>query len=282
MHAIYPISEQEREQGLSLENLRSCVQTFNRQGYLLLRDLLPPTAVENLKTTYFARFGNRDLEPLGYAVGHLRLLHPLLLEGAFAQPQFYAHSCLYPLLQALLGQYLVLNNASVVVAAPGAQEQHLHRDIPPLFGNSPICAQTPAYGITVVIPMVPLNQQNGTTRLAPGSHHDIRTAFTYQGHPIVYYPSCQLGDVFLMDFRLVHGGTPNLSPQSRPIIYMSYTRNWFIDLENTIEMEVPALAMTETEMQRIPPEYASLMVYAKLQPRQIRAAWQQLYAESES
>lgn len=285
MRLIYPVSDQEREHGLSHENLRACLQTFHRQGCLLLRDLIAPAEVEALKASYYGRFGERDIHSLaqiGYPVGHLRLLHPLLLEGAFARPQFYAHPLLHPLLQALLGQRMVLNSASVVVAFPGSEEQRLHRDIAPLFGNSPICAQTPAYGITVVIPLVELNPQNGTTRLAVGSHHDTRTAYTYEGHPAVFYPDCRLGDAFLMDFRLVHGGTDNFSQQPRPIIYLSYTRTWFIDLENTIEMEVPALAMTEQAFKQVPEEYASLMVYARLRPHPLRPEWQQIYAESEA
>ncbi len=282
MKAIYPISASERVSGLSQAALRHCAQLFNQQGVLLLKGVMTVSEVESLLASYLARFGSWDLKQLlqiSYPVGHRRLLQPLLLEGAFAQAQFYANALLYPLLQNLLGQRMVLNNASLVTALAGAQEQRLHRDTAPLFGNNPIFAHAPSYGITLVIPLVELNDQTGTTRLMPGSHHDTRSAKHYQGHP-GFYPTCQLGDIYLMDFRLVHGGTANLSAYSRPIVYMSYTRNWYTDLENTIEMDMPALVMSDANLKQVPEEYRSLLVYAKTMPRQLNPHWQQLLDQS--
>jgi hypothetical protein len=36
----------------------------------------------------------------------------------------------------------------------------------------------------------------------------------------------------LWDFRLKHGGTPNRSALSRPLLYLTYCRPWFVEYLN--------------------------------------------------
>lgn len=42
----------------------------------------------------------------------------------------------------------------------------------------------------------------------------------------------QRGDGVLLDYRMLHSGSPNRSRRMRPILYMTYSRTWFFDETN--------------------------------------------------
>src|SRR5262249_50218896 len=69
-----------------------------------------------------------------------------------------------------------------------------------------------------------MNAVNGTTALWLGSHRDGRAPNGEASEPVVRIGSCMI-----WDFRLKHGGTPNRGPLSRPLIYLTYCRRWFLD-----------------------------------------------------
>jgi ectoine hydroxylase-related dioxygenase (phytanoyl-CoA dioxygenase family) len=100
---------------------------------------------------------------------------------------------------------------------------------------------------------VPLTEATGSTRLWPGSHLVVDSQAT-SGAPAD--PLVALGDCYLMDYRLMHGGMPNHSNIVRPILYNVYYRPWFRDYQN-YPLQAP-LAMTEAERRRVPQEYRGL------------------------
>lgn len=282
MKAHYWIPEIERDslQGPEPSTLLDCVELFNQEGYLVLSNALPRVWVEALSAAYFADYGAMtisELNEFGYTVGHHRMLHPLPLQGVFNQPFFYANPLFYTILMALLGPHLLLNNCAVVVSFPGAEGQRLHRDSGFLFGWSPASVAAPVYGITLGIPLVDLSDATGTTRLYEGSHRELTRVSDYVDKPDCKYPACRMGDIYLMDMRLVHAGTPNQSQHKRPIIYLTYTRNWYFDIENTVSQHVPSVVMYEDEVASIPEAYRYLLSYAHIMPRNMKAAWWKRY-----
>ncbi|MEE8525029.1 MAG: phytanoyl-CoA dioxygenase, partial [Thermoanaerobaculia bacterium] len=42
----------------------------------------------------------------------------------------------------------------------------------------------------------------------------------------------EMGGVFLMDYRVWHGGTENPGDKPRPLLYSLYSRPWFFDWAN--------------------------------------------------
>lgn len=283
MKAHYWIPEIERDdlKGPSQSTLLDCVDLFQQEGYLVLSNALPRAWVEALSAAYTALYGDLDVAALndfGYSVGHHRMLHPLPLQGIFSQPLFYAHPLFYTILMALLGPKLILNNCAVVVSLPGAEAQRPHRDSGFLFGWSPASVEAPVYGITLAIPLVDLNESTGTTRLHEGSHRDLARVSDYIDKPGAKYPACRMGDIYLMDLRLVHAGTANKSQHKRPIIYLTYTRNWYFDIDNTVTQNVPSVVMYDSELAAVPEPYRYLLSYANIMPRNMKRAWWQQYA----
>lgn len=257
------------------------IQTFLQQGFLKCKQAISPAQIALWSAAYYARFGElQQPEDYGFFVGHRRLLHPLPLEGPFADPFFYACEPLREILAALLGIKCVLNNCSVVVAFPGAQDQHLHRDAPFLFGRHPASIAAPTYAITVGIPLLPLTPDTGCTQFYTGSHQNPLPPESFATQTITEQTYGACGDIYLMDFRLVHKGTANPGVKQRPIIYLAYSQNWYFDIVNTAHYQVPSVVMSDQQLQTVPEAYRQLLSYAHLLPRRLRPYWEAFYRSS--
>lgn len=258
--------------------LTQAIQDFLQQGFLTCKGAFSQSQIAQWSAIYHQWFGqHQQPDSYGFFVGHRRFLHPLPLEGPFADPLFYACEPLREILAAILGRQCVLNNCSVVVSFPGAQDQHLHRDAPLLFGRHPASINAPPYAITVGIPLLPLTPETGCTQFHKGSHHQAILPEAFAEDPNTQYTYGELGDIYLMDFRLVHKGTANRSKQQRPIIYLAYSQNWYFDIVNTAQHRIPSIAIRDRELQAIPEAYRQLLSYAHLLPRNLKPYWQDFY-----
>lgn len=160
----------------------------------------------------------------------------------------------------MLGQDCILGGFGAVVSLPGASDQHEHRDHTPLFGSA-IDRQLPCVAITVITPLVDMNETTGTTRVYTASH-------TLAGHPSAdsaEEPSVRVGSSLLMDYRLMHGGTANRSQLERPVLYSVYSRPWFRDVNNSTKH--PLLQLSAEEYQHIPAAHRSLFSGITIEPR---------------
>lgn len=208
---------------------------FLEHGYLWVRGLLDPALVETLHDGWSAELGDKteeDLAPGSLEVGKRRRMVTVDVKPPFTHPHVYAHPVLLPLIRQLLGKKCVLNSFGGVVAFPKSPPQHIHLDHPLLFEDRQVSASVPPYAITLVIPLIPLNEFTGTTGLFQGSHRDTqRNPADFKMQDAVQ-PHTALGDVYLMDYRLVHGGVGNKGGVPRPILYLAYARPWFSDAAN--------------------------------------------------
>merc|ERR1740121_1293380 len=112
---------------------------------------------------------------------------------------------------------------------PGAEKQDLHADVPArdiarqLFlhrdpaNPSVTFMELPLPAVKVYFPLVDLDDSTGPPRFLPGSHK--RTASEDvpppEQEPATVLAYCPAGSALLMDQRVWHGGTPNLS-EPRP------------------------------------------------------------------
>jgi ectoine hydroxylase-related dioxygenase (phytanoyl-CoA dioxygenase family) len=98
-------------------------------------------------------------------VGDKRILVPVEVSGLFNTPHLYANPFVFPLAQDILGEECILGSFGAVAALPGAEDQHTHRDHPFLFQEEAIDTAMPAYAVTVIVPLVDVNEHHGTTRV---------------------------------------------------------------------------------------------------------------------
>lgn len=246
------------------ETLEQAARTFMARGGLLVEGVFQPDLLKALRDEFdlYLAMPAEQLAPISCSVGDRRIMVSIALRGAFASPELYGNPKLLPLLAALLGEDYVLDSCVAVCALPGAGAQHVHADHPPLFGNDFLDALLPPFGVTLVIPLRDIDLTCGTTAVWEGSHRSLdsagRLARLSQSwdHARATLPATKVGDCYLMDYRLIHAGTPNRSMEPRTLLYLVYTRPWFRDAVN-FSAQAP-LRMGPVEKEHVPDQLRGL------------------------
>ena len=223
---------------------------FESQGYLIIDRLFDPGLIDAVREEYERQFGDLsegELPPY-LNVGDRRVQLPIVLQGSLLDPMLTTHPLLMQMLGSLLGRDFLIDNATVVVALPGAGDQNLHRDHHELFTGAAESGEgLSAYAVTVSIPLVDLTSETGSTKLFAGSHR----AKSPEGYSDGEIPYVVRGGCNLMDYRLWHHGTANRSPDPRPILYLVYSRPWFTDMLNF--ESVPRLQVAREGLEEMAP-----------------------------
>jgi hypothetical protein len=180
-------------------------QRFADAGVLILKDLLPAERITALHEAYAIEYGDIGCRSTGnhiMEVGDKRLMTTLGVSGIFAAPEIFAHPVALSIVSPLLGNDFTLGSYVAVISMAGAKAQRLHTDLEGLFGDDELDASVPPYSITLVIPLVGLNQVTGSTRFFPGTHRDPEAISVPDG----IAPDLDPGDAILFDSRISHGG----------------------------------------------------------------------------
>ena len=208
-------------QAIQMETLEQATKLFRANGCLLLENVFPQALITELYAAYFTRYHRyfrADKYPDALTVGDKRYQVTVDFEPPFNTPLLYAHPLMLSIFRSLLGEDCVLGSFASVASLPGSSVQHVHRDGVALFPNVP-GKMIPSYAITLVIPLVALNDLHGTTRIWPGTH---RQDGEVSPNSDCVEPRVPLGSCFLMDYRVQHQGTENYSMQVRPLLYLVY------------------------------------------------------------
>lgn len=243
--------EERRTAAIQPNTLVSATNAFRKSGVLLIRDVFDPQYISLLHAEYVRRnqsYFRDDLFDDALPVGNRRMMIGVEVSGIFNNPYLYAHSLILPIMTALVGPRCTLASFGSVISLPGADAQHMHRDHPPLFEDPTVDSAIPCFALTIIIPLIDMNANNGTTRVYPGSHRveDKRLA-----EALGYVdPEVPIGSALIMDYLLRHGGTANRSLNVRPILYNIYARPWFHDCVN-YSLHRP-LMISEAEFERVP------------------------------
>lgn len=246
------LSDEERERRVfSPERLERAVAEFEENGYLILEACLPRDLTGELwqryadllgakmdrfnirpRTMYDVRDaterdiyfflpkgGNHDFNRWNM---HLPSSAPFLDEEVVANPLGTA------IIERILGEDCVLSLASSDTCMPNALYQ--------------VCHQDSAHAlITVNIPLVDVDEDNGPTELWPRTHlpEPDRGRASFNHGPVPLRPAAALayaerfasvlltapqGSLILRDQRALHRGTPNLSEEPRPMLSLIYDR----------------------------------------------------------
>ncbi len=248
-------AQEQAAQSLQADTVIRGVKALRLQGCLLLRDVFPTEFIDTLRAAHLARnesFFRSERPAESGEVGNKRFMGAVDLSPPFNTPRLYANPFVLPILQALFGEEMVLGCFGSVTSLPGAKNQHLHRDGPPLF-NKAVNRSIPPYAVTLFVPLVEFNAQTGTTRLFPDTH--INTDLDPATAPFVD-PVVPIGSCFLSDYRLYHQGLANHSELIRPLLFSVFHQPWFKDYKN--HASLPFLKISDAEYAKIPAEHRSL------------------------
>ena len=241
------------------EQIRLAFDSLTKNGFAILDHVLPEDRVRTLGAEFAASY-DRYMHDSEFddtlKVGNKRYMIPVALAGGFGDPQVYANPFVVAVARYALEQDVILESFGAVVSLAGSRQQHIHRDGRLLF-DSAISTMLPAHALTFVLPLVEMNDTNGTTAVWPGSHR-----WKVRNEEVPPVPlQVPVGSCVLWDYRLYHGGTSNSSEAPRPILYGTYARHWFRDSRNFEKAEQRHLAYGDGFLATVPDDRRSLFAH---------------------
>jgi hypothetical protein len=260
-----PSPDEQRANAWSADGQRAALRTFQRHGFLEIPDAIPKELAEALAQAYEAHYQTSEhvLAKSALRVGDGRYQETVALEPPFDDPRVYANSFALPMLDGVLGGQAVIVSAGVVSALPGAADQHVHRDYPDLFLEMPMSHMLPRFAVMMMVPLVDLDPDTvGTTGVWLGSHReDPARAPERSSYASAFLPSPRRGSIYLMDYRLMHGGTANRSDHERPVLYLLFGRPWFLDVVHYARQE--RIRISEEALARVPVSHRRLFSHVR-------------------
>lgn len=221
----------------------SKLKEFIKNGVTQLDGIVPLNVIKSAHKEFHADYLQsaeiyeekikQDLDRSVIGLGDKRYMLTVELSGAFAEPDLYANPAILEILEEALGKDFVIDSYGIVLSLPGSKDQRLHHD-GGLFGNQ-IDRILPVYAITVVIPLIEMNTETGSTKVWPGTHRSVirdaenQDLSNLTGHIM---PLVKEGSSIIWDYRTMHLGRENTSHTPRPILYITYCKPWFRDTGN--------------------------------------------------
>ena len=243
--------------------LPKATQIYDKAGAVLIDGFLQPHLVKELRAAFDERIDDWKATGLGKPnnVGDKRFTVPIRLKPPFNDPSVYANPVLLDLLTEAMGSRPVLNAFGGIVTYKGARMQHVHREHPMLFASDDANKALPTYAVTVLVPLLNLDETTGGTQLWEGTHRQA-AAEKWEGEPAVIYT--QAGSALVFDYRVYHGGMACSATNNRPMLYYTYSLPWFVD---TLAFDShAALGLSDEERANIPEEHQYLFRFAKRIP----------------
>ncbi len=202
------------------------VDRYREQGYVVLGPLLEPDEIERLRAEE-----ERFRLPVGYGAAHNQNLRVNIQLCHRSEPirRFCVQGPHIPLLQQLAGSDLCLTHQQFVTKLADSGDER--SDIPWHQDNG-YGRLEPMTDVTVWVPLVDTNEENGCLYVIPGSHeaglleHDaagvnpvLREA-AHAGHGVALHLAAGEGVAFTG--LTLHASGPNRSGRPRPAFYVRY------------------------------------------------------------
>jgi len=268
---------------LTSRSLRKVRSAMERDGAVAFANLFPVPLLKRLRAEVLRRHASGELRARGLVrdvAGRYAAVVPF--EGPFLDARFYADPKLRAMLAALLGEDYRISSLETVVAMPGAYRQHQHIDAPIRFDRSVggkkvvfkgDLSGLPPYAVTLCVPLCDVTEENGPTAIWRGSHRAALRARPPGEREVarrfpVELMKGPLGRSFFFDYRVYHGGMPNLTAEPRPVLMFVFTRSWFRD-PNTADV-FPRLVVSKRGLARVPARHRDLFLLA---PASRRPLW---------
>lgn len=258
-----PVSVKERRSAkLRPESLLLGAKLFREYGFLQIEEPFDEKLIDACRE-HFLREYNHYFKAGSHtdalSIGDKRIQITVALEGPFNDPRLYANPLILQLMTELLGRKFHLGCMVCATSLPGSKDQHLHKDHRALFTAGPDDPPmyTPPFAITMMLPLVALNEMIGTTAVKKGSHLVTRKESEAMPRQL---PQVAVGSCFIMDLRLSHQGLGNKTKTVRPILNMVYQQPWFADNKNYEKQ--PPLRIPANEYKKISVEHQRLFTWA--------------------
>lgn len=122
-----------------------------------------------------------------------------------------------------IGKECIAYSGSLPLRA-GSVDGKWHRDARLLFNDTLLQMGLPCFYMTVLIPLMDINEENGATEFIVGSHKDC------DRHNRVV-TEAKIGDAIVVDGMTLHRGLGNQSGKTRHMLYVVYCRPWYTEYD---------------------------------------------------
>ena len=203
------------------------VARLKTDGYTIVEDAIAPDlvaelleSVERLERDLGAKPAMNPFE----GDNTVRIYNLLALGEVFAKVP--VHPAVLPLIDAVLGPECLISSLASIAIDPGQIAQPIHADDQII----PIPKPHPAVVCNSMWALTDFTDENGATRLVPGSHLGPNPEYggDYKTIPAVM----KAGSVLIWDGALWHGGGANRSQGRRTGIAMNYCAGYIRQQEN--------------------------------------------------
>jgi ectoine hydroxylase-related dioxygenase (phytanoyl-CoA dioxygenase family) len=227
-----------------------------QDGYCILRRALDPSVLEALADDLAPNFAATPMCRGVFYGNRTRRFGALLRRSRHAEALVRNPDVLTLAERMLLPwcERIALNLTQAIEIHPGAPAQFPHRDQDMWAGPK----GSLEYLVNVMWPIDRFTEENGGTRLWPGSHADQDAADLPEEQAVV--PEIAPGDALLFLGSTLHGGGGNCSTTSRRGVIVSYCLGWLKPFE------LQWLVYPPTVAREFAPELAALVGYAQHRP----------------
>lgn len=239
MIAIDVTPEEKAEGKLTAAHLAAATEALKANGLVVLENVVDPAHLAVLRDRMLEdvqEILRRPNQPTQFTAGNIQQDPPPMPGYLFRD--VLVNDLVIAVTQSVLGAGLTNDFYSGNTNLPGSTGQPVHADEGQLWPGLP--AAHPAVRLVVNVPVVDMDESNGSTELWPGTHLD--TTINAQMDSIrvpqdtldarrsvspPFQPSVKAGSVLIRDIRVWHRGTPNHTDRPRPMIAMIHNISWW-------------------------------------------------------
>jgi len=218
-------------------NVEEQVNSFHRDGFIKLPDLIGPQELKTLQADT-QKIVDSPFEGIEDEIDYFADLDPETGETIFHRVQYIfsksstspnslvcllGHPEILTIVHALLGNHFLCEAEALVFKTPGnGRAVPVHADCDPADSRT----SDPHLAFNVDVYLDEANTENGCLMVAPGSHQR-RESPQQIGEQGFNYPGLEpmpmkAGDVLIHNVRVVHGSHQNNSDQLRRTIYFEF------------------------------------------------------------
>jgi hypothetical protein len=213
-------------------------EQLRAESFCILRDHIAPSILEAWRTA-FAPLLESHIEREGHLQnrGPGRYYVTLPFEGVFADARVFEDPDVVAVVENVVGKDFVFCQLATDTPVLGSDYQELHRDAPPLFPEWG--RETPPFQLAVNFSLVDVTPENGPLETSRGTHmmdKSVALKAIAEGRIPLEPLYLRAGDVLIRDVRAIHRGTPNRSPEPRPMVVLGYSRRWLLRPEVSIQV----------------------------------------------
>jgi ectoine hydroxylase-related dioxygenase (phytanoyl-CoA dioxygenase family) len=202
-------------------------EELKRDGVCVIRGLFKKDMLEEWARAFASLFERRQQMPGGLAPREqARYYLTIPWISPFANQEIFANPVILGILDRVFAQEYKMVQLGADVPLLGSTYQEIHRDYRPLFSDQVV---TPLYALAVNFPLVEVTEENGPFQMARGTHvlprEEGLAKVNADQIPMESF-LMNLGDVMIRTPLALHRGTPNRTPNPRPMVVMGYVMHW--------------------------------------------------------